>query len=103
MTYPKNTAGSGNSMSICPRSIRHPPGVESVSKSIRNPSGAEEVADVVKVEIKPPAEVDFLTVWHFFKACQTRPMVALPLGPNVLLNPREETCSVLVYSQPVCI
>ena len=24
-------------------------------------------------------------------------MVALPLGPNVLLNPREEACSVLVY------
>ena len=66
MTYPKNTAGSGNSMSICP-------------KSIRNPSGAEEVADVVKVEIKPPAEEDFLTVWHFFKACQTRPMWPCPL------------------------
>ena len=56
---------------------------------------AEVMADVVTEE-KPP-EVNFLTVWHFLKGLPNWPMVALPLGPNVLLNPREETCSVLVY------
>ena len=50
---------------------------------------AEVMADVV-IEEKPP-EVNFLTVWHFLKGLPNWPMVALPLGPNVLLNPREET------------
>ena len=50
---------------------------------------AEVMADVVTEE-KPP-EVNFLTVWHFLKGLPNWPMVALPLGPNVLLNPREET------------
>ena len=41
-------------------------------------------------------------VWHFLEGLPNWPMMALPLGPHVLLNPREETCSVLVYWQPVC-
>ena len=38
-----------------------------------------------------------IIVWHFLEGLPNWPMVALPLGPNVLLNPREEACSVLVY------
>ena len=52
---------------------------------------------------RKPREANFLTVWHFFE----RPAKLARGGPapwsTRMLNPGEETCSVLVYWQPVCI
>ena len=57
---------------------------------------------------QPVSHVTFLLNGHLgqpvsyclalFEGLPNRPMVTLPPGPNILLNPREETCSVLVYS-----